>query len=98
MFSNKETVSCFYCKWTGRKDKLASHSNAHHPGSKALNLLRKEKVEKIPMSYEQHKILPCFFPYILFQKKLICEQKIQQLGEIFDFLEDSAPLVSIFME
>ncbi|CAF1473248.1 unnamed protein product [Adineta ricciae] len=34
MFPSKETVSCFYCEWTGRRDKLASHSNAHHPGSK----------------------------------------------------------------
>jgi hypothetical protein len=47
MFSNKETISCFYCKWTGRKDKLASHSNAHRPGSKILNRLRKDQVEKI---------------------------------------------------
>lgn len=34
MFPSKETVSCFYCEWTGRKDKLVSHSNVHHPGSK----------------------------------------------------------------
>ena len=34
MFPSKETVSCFYCEWTGRVDKLASHSTAHHPGSK----------------------------------------------------------------
>jgi hypothetical protein len=33
-----------------------------------------------------------FFPYILFQIKLICDQKIKQLGEFFYFLEDSAPL------
>jgi hypothetical protein len=77
MFSNKETVSCFYCEWTGRKDKLGSHSNAHHPRSKVFNRLRKEKVEKFlcrMKSNEQHKILPCFFPCILFQIKLICEQ------------------------
>ncbi len=34
-------------------------------------------------SNKQHKILLWFFPYILFQIKLICEQKIKQLEEIF---------------
>jgi hypothetical protein len=34
MFRSKETVGCFYCEWTGRKDKLLSHSNTHHPGCK----------------------------------------------------------------
>lgn len=34
MFPSKENVSCFYCEWTGRKDKLVSHSNKHHPGAK----------------------------------------------------------------
>jgi hypothetical protein len=70
MFSNKETVSCFYCEWTGRKEKVASHLNAHHPGSKLLNRLRKEKVEKIRMLSEQYKILSCFFRYILFENKV----------------------------
>jgi hypothetical protein len=69
MFSNKETVI-----WTGWKDKLASHSNAYHPGSKVLNRLRKEKVENIPMSYEQHKILPCCFS-LYFVSDLRAEDK-----------------------
>jgi hypothetical protein len=43
MFSNTEIVSCFYCKWTDRQDKLASHSNTHHPGSKVFHRLRKEQ-------------------------------------------------------
>jgi hypothetical protein len=34
MFRSKETVGCFYCEWTGRRDKLVSHSNTHHPGFK----------------------------------------------------------------
>ena len=34
MFPSKETVSCFYCEWTGRKDKLVSHSNKYHSGAK----------------------------------------------------------------
>ena len=34
MFPSKETVSCFYCEWKGRKDKLASHCNTYHPGFK----------------------------------------------------------------
>jgi hypothetical protein len=70
MFSNKETVSCFYCQWTCWKDKLASHSNAYHPSSKVLNSLRKEKVEQIPMSYEQHKILPCVFSLYFVSNKV----------------------------
>jgi hypothetical protein len=77
MFSNKETISCFYCEWTGRKDKLASYSNAHNPRSKVLNRLRKEKVEKIPMSYEKqrtaHNIAMLFFLTFCFKIKLICE-------------------------
>jgi hypothetical protein len=67
---------------------------------------KKKKFLSRTKSNEQHKILLCFFPYILFQKKLICEQKIKQLREIFskkfylggdreifDFLEDFAPLI-----
>jgi hypothetical protein len=53
MFPSKKTVSCFYNEWMGLKDKLVSHSNAHHPGPKVLNRLRKEQVERIPMPYEQ---------------------------------------------
>ena len=34
MFPSKENVGCFYCEWTGRKDKLGPHSNKHHPGFK----------------------------------------------------------------
>ena len=34
MFPSKESVRCFYCEWGSEKDKLVSHSNVHHPGSK----------------------------------------------------------------
>ncbi len=88
MFSNKETISCFYCEWTGRKDKLASHSNVHNPRSKVLNRLRKENVEKIPMSYEkqrtaQHTILPCFFSLHFVSNKVDLRAEDKTAGEIF---------------
>jgi hypothetical protein len=50
--------------------RLASHSNAQYPGSQVLNRLRKKQVERIPMSYEQRKMLLCFFPYISYQVDL----------------------------
>ena len=108
MFPSRETVSCFYCEWSGRKDKIHSNRALDHesldeevmlhwnapplhlaepfikssldnyffqlkdkhwiffkkteqyrafklvsPGSVVSNRLRKEQVERIPMSYEQ---------------------------------------------
>jgi hypothetical protein len=43
-------------------------------------------------SNKQNKILPCVFTSILCQIKLVWAAKKKQFREIFDFLEDSAPL------
>ena len=76
------------------------------PGSVVSNRLRKEQAEGVPMLYEHNTILPCFFYFYLCQIVGLWAAKIKLPGEIFgknffggeifNFLEDSAPLLISF--